>query len=29
LKEVEELEGIAEAAELPFEEVFVAICEEG
>jgi isopenicillin-N N-acyltransferase-like protein len=25
---VEELEGIAEAAELPFEEVFLAICEE-
>ena len=25
---VEELEGTAEAAELPFEEVFLAICEE-
>ena len=25
---VEELEGIAEAADLPFEEVFLAICEE-
>ncbi len=25
---VEELEGIAEGAELPFEEVFLAICEE-
>jgi len=25
---VEELEGIAEAAELPFEEVFLGICEE-
>jgi isopenicillin-N N-acyltransferase-like protein len=25
---VEELEGIAEATELPFEEVFLAICEE-
>ncbi|MBN1810512.1 MAG: hypothetical protein JXA14_01605 [Anaerolineae bacterium] len=25
---VEELEGIAEAAELPFEEIFLAVCEE-
>ena len=25
---VEELEGMAEAAELPFEEIFLAICEE-
>jgi isopenicillin-N N-acyltransferase-like protein len=25
---VEELEGIAEASELPFEEIFLAICEE-
>jgi isopenicillin-N N-acyltransferase-like protein len=25
---IEELEGIAEASELPFEEIFLAICEE-
>lgn len=27
-KYVEELEGIAEAADLPFEEIFLAVCEE-